>query len=113
MRVRSKEDGLFYFRFFSSFILAYACDEVANLGILDKTVKEGAIVPSIWRLEIGSVLLCAERAKHLTPNQCHQAIYTLKDIYIKIDQITLEHIWFETMDLAVQYGLTLYDARAI
>nr|WP_232203612.1 toxin of toxin-antitoxin system [Rickettsia helvetica] len=38
-------------------------DEVANLGILDKTVKEGVIVPSIWRLEIGSVLLCAERAK--------------------------------------------------
>ncbi|MFP3120222.1 PIN domain-containing protein [Rickettsia sp. R2] len=85
-------------------------DEVASLDILDKTITEEAIVPAIWGLEIGNVLLCAERAKRLTANQRHQAIYTLKDLYIKIDQITLEHIWFETMDLAVQYGLTLYDA---
>ncbi|KJW04351.1 type II toxin-antitoxin system VapC family toxin [Rickettsia argasii] len=85
-------------------------DEVASLDILDKTITEEAIVPAIWELEIGNVLLCAERAKRLTINQRHQAIYTLKDLYIKIDQITLEHIWFETMDLAVQYGLTLYDA---
>ncbi|QWB86674.1 hypothetical protein JRD95_00728 [Rickettsia parkeri] len=85
-------------------------DEVASLDILDKTITEGAIVPAIWGLEIGNVLLCAERAKRLTANQRYQAIYTLKDLYIKIDQITLEHIWFETMDLGVQYGLTLYDA---
>ncbi|QQV75143.1 hypothetical protein H6P87_00689 [Rickettsia tillamookensis] len=95
----------------SSVVLSWLMpDEVANLGILDKTIKEGAIVPSIWGLEIGNVLLCAERAKRLTSNQRHQAIYTLKDIYIKVDQITLEHTWFETMDLAWQYGLTLYDA---
>ena len=43
-------------------------DEVANLGILDKTVKEGASLPSIWRLEIVNVLLCVEYAKCLTPN---------------------------------------------
>jgi predicted nucleic acid-binding protein len=85
-------------------------DEIANLELLDKTVKEGAIVPSIWVLEIGNVLLCAERAKRLTTNQRHQAIYTLKDIQIKIDQITLKHAWLETMDLAAEYGLTIYDA---
>ncbi|MFV0251119.1 MAG: type II toxin-antitoxin system VapC family toxin [Rickettsia aeschlimannii] len=85
-------------------------DEVASLDILDKTITEGVIVPAIWKLEIGNVSLCAERVKRLTANQRHQTIYTLKDLYIKIDQITLEHIWFETMDLAVQYGLTLYDA---
>ena len=85
-------------------------DEIANLELLDKTVKEGAIVPAIWVLEIGNILLCAERAKRLTTNQRHQAIYTLKDIYIKIDPINVEHTWLETMDLAAKYGLTVYDA---
>lgn len=42
-------------------------DEVASLDILDKTITEGAIVPAIWGLEIGNVLLCAERAK---PSYC-------------------------------------------
>ncbi|XVN40988.1 MAG: type II toxin-antitoxin system VapC family toxin [Rickettsia endosymbiont of Argas persicus] len=85
-------------------------NEMANLEILNKTVAGEAIVPSIWGLELGNVLLCAERAKRITTNQRHQAIYTLKDIYIKVDQTTLEHTWFETMDIATQYGLTLYDA---
>lgn len=85
-------------------------DETANLEILGRVVTEGAIAPAIWGLEIGNVLLCAERAGRLTTNQRHKAIYTLKDIYIKIDQTTLEHTWLETMDIATQYGLTLYDA---
>ncbi|MCZ6902937.1 MAG: type II toxin-antitoxin system VapC family toxin [Rickettsia endosymbiont of Ixodes persulcatus] len=52
-------------------------DETANLEILDKTVAGKAIVPAIWGLEIGNVLLCAERVGRLTTKQRHQAIYTL------------------------------------
>ncbi|WP_347938602.1 type II toxin-antitoxin system VapC family toxin [Rickettsia oklahomensis] len=85
-------------------------DETANLEILDKTIAGKAIVPAIWGLEIGNVLLCAEHAGYLTTKQRNQAIYTLKDIYIKIDQTTLERTWLETMDIGTQYGLTLYDA---
>ncbi|HJD61024.1 MAG TPA: type II toxin-antitoxin system VapC family toxin [Rickettsia endosymbiont of Columbicola hoogstraali] len=85
-------------------------NEIANLEILDKTVAGEAIVPTIWGLEVGNVLIFAERAKRITTNQRHQAIYTLKDMYIKFDQTTLEHTWFETMDIATQYSLTLYDA---
>nr|WP_253307611.1 type II toxin-antitoxin system VapC family toxin [Rickettsia endosymbiont of Ceutorhynchus assimilis] len=85
-------------------------DEIADLKILNKTVKEGAIVPSVWGLEIGNSLLSAERSGRLTTIQHHQAIYTLKDIYIKVDQTTLEHTWLETMELAERYKLTLYDA---
>jgi hypothetical protein len=32
-------------------------NETASLDLLKKTVKEGAIVPTIWLLEIGNVLL--------------------------------------------------------
>ncbi|MCC8398430.1 MAG: type II toxin-antitoxin system VapC family toxin [Rickettsia endosymbiont of Labidopullus appendiculatus] len=85
-------------------------DEMAALDILDKLTKEGAIVPTIWLFEIGNVLLCAERAGRLTAFQRHQAIYTLKELPIKIDQTSLDHIWFGTMELAENHGLTLYDA---
>ncbi|WP_341754241.1 type II toxin-antitoxin system VapC family toxin [Candidatus Tisiphia endosymbiont of Dioctria rufipes] len=85
-------------------------DEIASLDLLKKTVKEGTIVPTIWLLETGNVLLCAERAKRITVTQRKQAMYTLKDLPIKVDQARLEHAWFETMELAEYHGLTLYDA---
>ncbi|BFD46906.1 MAG: type II toxin-antitoxin system VapC family toxin (plasmid) [Rickettsia endosymbiont of Sergentomyia squamirostris] len=85
-------------------------NETGSLDLLKKTVKEGAIVPTIWLLEIGNVLLCAERAKRITVTQRKQAMYILKDIPIKVDQTRLEHAWFETMELAEYHGLTLYDA---
>ncbi|WP_342268285.1 type II toxin-antitoxin system VapC family toxin [Candidatus Tisiphia endosymbiont of Empis tessellata] len=95
----------------SSIILSWFMpDEIASLDLLKKTVKEGAIVPTIWLLETGNVLLCAERAKRITVTQRKQAMYILKDIPIKIDQTRLEHAWFETMELAEYHGLTLYDA---
>ncbi|MGX6960281.1 MAG: type II toxin-antitoxin system VapC family toxin [Rickettsia endosymbiont of Pentastiridius leporinus] len=85
-------------------------DEESELRILDKTIKEGAIVPTVWGLEIGNVLLCAERAKRLTANQRHQVIYTLKGMHIKIDHLPFEYTLFDIMDLAIQYNLTFYDA---
>lgn len=85
-------------------------DEVAALALLDKTVQQGAIVPTIWLLEIGNVLLCAERANKLTIAQRYQALDALKDLPIKIDQTTLHSTWSKAMELAEHYKLTLYDA---
>lgn len=38
-----------------------------------------------------------------------QFIY-YKEIGIKVDRTSLEHIWSETMDLAERHCLTIYDA---
>lgn len=85
-------------------------DEIAQLDLLDKVIKEGAIVPTIWLLETGNVLLCAERRKRLTVAQVHEALYNLKNLPIKIDSTTLDCTWSKAIELAKSQGLTLYDA---
>ena len=85
-------------------------DESFNSRFLDRVVTEGALVPFVWPLEIGNVLLMAERQKRLSAEQRHQAVFTLSELPINIDPMTSHHAWQETMELAEHYKLTLYDA---
>ncbi len=85
-------------------------DESFNLNFLDQVAEEGAIVPSLWSLEIGNVLLIAERKKRITLEQRQKSIHILMELPIVVDTMTSSHAWLETMELAERYNLTLYDA---
>ena len=85
-------------------------DEFPDLNLLDHVVEKGVIVPSLWSLEIGNVLLMAERKKRITLEQRQKAIHTLAKLPIVVDTLTSDHAWLETMELAERYDLTLYDA---
>ena len=85
-------------------------DESFGLNLLDQVTENGAIVPSLWSLEVGNVLLIAERKKRITLEQRQKAIHTLAELPIVIDAMTSDHAWLETMELAERYNLTLYDA---
>ena len=67
--------------------------ESPNLNILDQVVEKGAIVPSLWSLEIGNVLLMAERKKRITLEQRQKAIHTLAELPIVVDTLTSDHAW--------------------
>ena len=82
----------------------------SSLNIKDKIREKGAIVPTIWSLEVGNVLLISERRKRITKEQRQKALYILKDLPIKTDELTFKNAWFETIELAEKYNLTLYDA---
>ena len=85
-------------------------DESSNVDLLNHIVKNGAIVPALWTIEVGNVLLVSHRNKRITSEQCHQALYALKELPIIIDSMTSQNAWLETMTLAERYELTLYDA---
>jgi predicted nucleic acid-binding protein len=85
-------------------------DESSNLSLLEIVAEEGAIVPSLWKLEIGNVLLLSERKKRITMEQRQRAIHTLEELPISIDIMTSDHAWLEIMEIAERYSLTLYDA---
>lgn len=85
-------------------------DESLSLNLLDQVAEDGAIVPSLWSLEIGNVLLIAERKKRITLEQRQKAIHILTELPIVVDMMTSNHAWLETMELAERYNLTLYDA---
>jgi predicted nucleic acid-binding protein len=82
----------------------------SSLNIRDKISEEGAIVPTIWSLEIGNVLLVSERRKRITKEQRKTALYILNELPIKTDELTFKKAWFETIEIAEKYNLSLYDA---
>jgi predicted nucleic acid-binding protein len=85
-------------------------DESFDLNFIDQVAEYGVTVPSIWALEIGNVLLVAERKKRITREQRQKALHILMELPIVVDTMTAHHAWLETMELAERYSLTLYDA---
>ena len=81
-----------------------------SLNIKEKISERGAIVPTIWSLEVGNVLLISERRKRINKEQRQKALYILSDLPIKTDELTFKNAWFETIELAERYNLSLYDA---
>jgi predicted nucleic acid-binding protein len=79
-------------------------------AICGRLIADPAIVPEVWPLEIGNVLLFARRRGRLTPPQVKAAVRRLLALPIEIDTGTSEHALSETLELANAYDLTIYDA---
>lgn len=84
-------------------------DPVAQ-QILDTVVADGAVVPSLWRIEVGNTLLHAVRHGKIPAAKRAEALRYLEELDIEIDHETETHAWTRTLDLADRYRLTLYDA---
>jgi predicted nucleic acid-binding protein len=78
--------------------------------LLERIVIEGAVVPSLWPLEIANVLLMAERRGRITISERHQALATLAELPIHIEPSTATRAWTATLALAESHKLTVYDA---
>jgi predicted nucleic acid-binding protein len=84
---------------------AAAVDEV-----LDRVTQEGAVVPGLWRLEVANALVMAERRVRLTAAQRAAALQVLAALPVAIDGDTAARAWTDTLALADEHRLTLYDA---
>ena len=62
-----------------------------SLNIKEKISERGAIVPTIWSLEVGNVLLISERRKRINKEQRQKALYILSDLPIKTDELSLRY----------------------
>ncbi len=80
------------------------------LDVLRRVVTEGAIVPSLWRLEIANVLRNAVRRQRCDEAYVDQSIKRLTHLSITIDSETDHHAWGATQALSREEGLTPYDA---
>lgn len=82
----------------------------ASQAVLDMVVTDGALVPSLWRLEIANVLLNAVRKGRSTQAHADQSILELSKLPLTIDDQTDLQAWDATLALAIAYRLTTYDA---
>jgi len=79
-------------------------------AILDSLEVSIAVVPSIWPLEVGNVLLVAERKKRLGEADSTRFIALIAELPIMIEQEPPERMMKEILALAREHKLSTYDA---
>ena len=79
-------------------------------ALLDQLKEEGAVVPGIWHLEIGNVLVRAERRKRISTARVATYLQLLRRLAIVTDTETDERALRETLMLAREWRLSTYDA---
>ena len=78
--------------------------------LLERLIVEGAVVPPIWPLEIGNVLLVALRRRRIQQEEFDAIVEQLARLPIEIDIEATDHALAGVLLLAAQLGLTTYDA---
>jgi len=97
----------------SSVALAWVLPDEANptLDLLcDRLTNDVALVPPVWPLEIGNVLLVAVKRGRLKPREVNQLVTELRALPLEIDTASTEQALEATLALAQKYDLTTYDA---
>ena len=79
-------------------------------AVLDRTTEFGAVVPSIWPLEVANVLLVAERRKLLQEADSFRFVRLLVKLPIRVDYQSPDNVLKDVLWLARTQGLSSYDA---
>jgi len=80
-------------------------------ALLDCLADGGAaLVPDLWHLELGNVLLGARRRGRIDQAGIEAFLNHLNALEIVVDRQTHSQAWGKILDLAYQYKLSTYDA---
>jgi predicted nucleic acid-binding protein len=79
-------------------------------AMLDHVRTFGALVPGLWFLEVGNVLLQAERRGRIAPADVFVRLELISALPIAVDQMSVAAAWDEVLALARTHRLTTYDA---
>jgi predicted nucleic acid-binding protein len=80
------------------------------VAVLESLEIAQVFVPAIWPLEVGNVLLVAERKKRLSQAAAVRFLALLGGLPITVEQETPERMLKEIVSLAREQGLSTYDA---
>ena len=97
----------------ASIALAWCFEDEASPesdAIADRVRQSGAIVPGLFALEIGNILLQAERKGRLSAAAVSERLELLGQLALVTDMETAGRAWRETQNLARALRLTTYDA---
>lgn len=97
----------------SSVALAWVLPDEANPTLdqlCERLITDTALIPPVWPLEIGNVLLVAVKRGRLTARDVGQLVTELRALPLEIDVIATERALEDTLALAKKYDLTTCDA---
>ncbi len=75
-----------------------------------RAALNGVAVPALWHLEVGNILVRAERRGAIRGEERMGLVADLSAIPMTVDHEGTAHSWRATTDLALRHQLTLYDA---
>jgi predicted nucleic acid-binding protein len=79
--------------------------------LLDSLAAGGkAWVPALWHLELGNVLLGAQRKGRIDKAGIEKFLSVLGVYDIEVDSETMAVAWSKTFAIAENFGLSVYDA---
>ncbi|MDR3635601.1 MAG: type II toxin-antitoxin system VapC family toxin [Isosphaeraceae bacterium] len=79
-------------------------------SVLDALAAERAVVPDLWHLEVANTLLVGERRKRSTQANTVTWLGFLTSLPIGVDEETKAHAFGDTLSLAREHNLSVYDA---
>ena len=79
-------------------------------AVMMRVVSGGAVVPSLWRLEVANVMRNAVRRGRCDEAYVDRSLDRLARFPVEIDDETSLHAWTATRALSRNQSLTLYDA---
>lgn len=97
----------------SSATLAWIYSEETTESIrqlFNAVADNGAIVPTLWRLEVANSLTLAVRRRRIDADFRRAALADLALLEIATDPQTDSRAWGETLALADRFRLSVYDA---
>ncbi len=97
----------------TSIALTWCFDDAASPdtdALFERVRDDGAIVPGLWHLELGNVLLQAEKRGRITAGDVATRLDLITELPISVDQETTARAWREVLTLARTQGLTTHDA---
>lgn len=79
-------------------------------AVLDSLADSTALVPTVWPLEIGNVLVVAERRGYLDHASSVRFLNLLRQLSLEVEQESPQRMFGEILLLAREQQLSTYDA---
>jgi len=79
-------------------------------AVLDSLIDNAALAPSIWPLEVGNVLLVAERRNRMSQPESMRFLELLSSLPIRIENFSEQRMFETVLNLAREQSLSSYDA---
>jgi predicted nucleic acid-binding protein len=85
-------------------------DNAVSNALLARVSHEGAVVPTLWRLEVANSLQTGIKRKRIDAAYRDSSIQIFLRLPIEIDVETNDYAWTTTLQLAEAHQITVYDA---
>ena len=97
----------------TSVVMAWCFEDETNHYadvVLDSLVERVAVSPSIWPLEVGNVLVVAERRERISKSDSTRFLELLRQLPIEVEFSSEQFMFGAVLNLAREQELSTYDA---